>query len=53
MKARIRVAAVSAMKWRKPGSVMHDGPPWSITVVTPDCTPTRSGGIPKRPVTYW
>ena len=24
------------MKWRKPGSVMQDGPPWSITVVTPE-----------------
>ncbi len=35
------------------GSVMQLGPPWSITVVTPDCTPTRSASMPKRPVTYW
>ena len=41
------------MKWRKPGKVMQDGPPWSITVVTPERTPTISGFKPKRPVTYW
>ena len=44
--------ACSTMKCRKPGSVMHDGPPWSITVVTPERTPTMSGFKPKRPVTY-
>ena len=31
-----RVFAGSATKWRNPGNVMQDGPPWSTTVVTPE-----------------
>ncbi len=35
------------------GKVMQLAPPWSISVVTPECTPHRSGFMPKRPVTPW
>jgi len=31
---------------------MQLGPPWSTTVVVPECTPTRSASRPNRPVTY-
>ena len=43
----------STTNFRKPGRVMQLGPPWSTTVVVPECTPTRSASSPKRPVTYW
>ena len=39
------------MKARNPGIVMQLGPPWSTTVVTPDCTPTMSALRPNLPVT--
>ena len=53
MKATTRLLAGSTMNLRKPGSVMQLGPPWSMSVVTPERTPTRSGLRPKVPVTYW
>src|SRR6185369_3711094 len=31
---------------------MQEGPPWSMRVVTPECTPHMSASRPKRPVTY-
>ena len=53
MKATTRLFLALTTYSRKAGSVMHDGPPWSISVVTPECTPARSASRPNRPVTCW
>ena len=51
MNANTRLDAGSATKCRKPRMVMQLGPPWSISVVDADRTPTMSAFSPNFPVT--